>query len=103
MVDLNGDTFKDIVTCNSDNEAEIWINDGYGDFSITGQTIQCGAAVAIVIEDRNSDTCLDLAFTYDNESEVVYLNDCTGQFTQQPTPTPTPTNTETPTPTIPGG
>lgn len=99
--DLNGDTFKDIVTCNSDDEARIWINDGYGDFTVTSQIIQCGEATAIVVEDRSSDTCLDVVFAYVDESEMVYLNDCSGQFTQQPTPTPTPEETATPTPTTP--
>ena len=82
-------------------QARIWINDSSGDFSVTGQVIQCGNVKAMRVDDRNEDTYMDLVFFYENQGETVYINDCAGQFTEQPTPTPTPENTVTPTPTTP--
>jgi hypothetical protein len=55
--DLDGDTFKEIITCNTDGEVKVWLNDGYGNYSVSSQVIQAGNLTSITVEDRNEDTC----------------------------------------------
>jgi hypothetical protein len=101
--DLHGNTFKDIITYNPNGHTKIWINDGYSNFTVSSQDIVVSSVHSIQVEDRNQDSCKDLVFTKNDETEVVYYNDCYGYFTIAPTPTPTltpiPVNTSTPTPT----
>jgi hypothetical protein len=55
--DLDGDTFKEIITCNTDGEVKLWLNDGYGNYSVSSQVIQAGDLTSITVEDRNEDMC----------------------------------------------
>jgi hypothetical protein len=44
----------------------------------------------IKMEDRNADGCLDIVIIAITGDEIVYRNDCSGNFTEmEPTPTPT--------------
>ncbi len=96
--DLNGDGFPEVVTGSPSGENEIWENDGQGGFSDSGQAIDTVCNAQILIEDINEDGCPDIVMS-GMDCEVVFYNDCTGNFDEEPPPTPTPTPEYTPQPT----
>lgn len=86
LVDLNGDTYLDILATASNNDMIAWYpNDGNGNFNIAGEqiisnTIDGASGVAVGTIDNGSS--IDIAVTAYFGNEVVWFsNDGTGNFT----------------------
>lgn len=84
FVDVDNDGDLDIVEAAVNNAGTIvWLNDGKGVFSDSGQKLSPGSNVRKVeAADLNGDKYPDLVFALysDTEPNVVYLNDGTGKF-----------------------
>ena len=88
--DLDGDGDLDAVTANYDffdRKNYIWLNDGRGNFSGSGQSL-AGLGEAVSLGDVDNDGDLDLVFGQDalnsGSSTQIWLNDGRGSFTQGP-------------------
>ena len=89
--DVDGDGDIDAVIANLhstdlDNVAyqpnEVWINDGKGNFSNSGQTLGIGGSVVKLV-DIDCDNDLDAVFQLQsNNSFIIWKNDGNGNFTQ---------------------
>jgi len=63
----------------SDKQGHIWLNDGQGYFSDTGQRLNYSARHAIALGDVNGDENVDVVVGKLNEA-VVWFNDGNGQL-----------------------
>jgi hypothetical protein len=79
--DLDGDGDLDAVFSNMDVASEVWMNDGLGRFTNSGQFLG-GYAHGVGIGDLDGDGDPDLLFAQatSSYSSRVYLNDGTGRF-----------------------
>lgn len=100
FVDLNGDTFEDIVVCSYINDKVVWFaNDagGGGNFG-TEQTISTSVdgASGLAVGAINAGATIDIAVSaYDGNTIVWFSNDGTGTFTGSNTIDNTLTNPDT--------
>lgn len=81
--DLDGDGDVDLFISRSNGQpSEVWINDGSGNFSNSGQAIGTYNSSHIALGDLDGDGDLD-AFeaNYGNQANRIWLNDGSGNFT----------------------
>lgn len=82
--DLDGDGDLDAFVGNGDtNVAEpnsVWINDGTGFFTDSGQRLGNSASIGVALGDLDGDGDLD-AFVADVQNSIVWMNDGAGGFT----------------------
>ena len=83
--DINGDRALDIVAVSYHGNDRIYLNDGYGGFSLERSIMfgtVTGASFAVALVDLNNDGALDLAMgNYAPHLSAVYLNDLTAGIT----------------------
>ncbi|WP_299016960.1 VCBS repeat-containing protein [uncultured Photobacterium sp.] len=86
--DVNGDGFLDIVQANAYNEPNyIFLNDGTGKFTDSGQRLGKNHTTSIALGDMNGDGHLDIVagnsarFSDDGNVNYIYFNDGRGNFT----------------------
>ncbi len=85
LVDTDGDGDLDIVAANSDEVLEerrpnrIYLNDGAGGFSDSGQRLGSNVSTTVATGDLNGDGLIDLVFANAGDDRV-YLNDGQGNF-----------------------
>ena len=77
-VDADGDI--DAFVCYGGGGSGLWLNDGKGRLSASGQDFGSGTAVAL--GDLDGDGHLDIFLT-EEESGRIWLNDGSGKFTSQ--------------------
>jgi hypothetical protein len=85
MVDVNGDTFPDVVLGNDGQQDRVFFNNGFGTFTdVTLGRMPWGEADAtqqILMVDVNKDGHLDMVAVRTNGNRMrLYLNDTTGAF-----------------------
>jgi hypothetical protein len=76
--DLNGNGFLDAVVGNRGAD-EVWLNDGTGLFSDSGQRLGRGLTQAVFLADLNGNGRLDLV-TAGERNARIWLNDGSGRF-----------------------
>lgn len=86
LADLNGDTYLDIVAGNTNAQPNlIWLNDGSGLFSDSGQRLGSNETSSIAVADIDGDGDLDIiegnGDNVTNQANRVWLNDGNGFFT----------------------
>ncbi len=91
--DVDGDGDLDLVTGNvseyspsgsigSDASNRVYLNDGNGAFTDSGQMLGWGSTVSVVLGDVDGDGDIDLVEGNHAQSSRVYLNDGKGTFTE---------------------
>ena len=81
--DLTGDTRKEVITATESGENIIWIKDAEGLYVDTNQNVYTWGTQSIKAIDINMDGCMDLIITDGYDQNVVFMNDCNGNFTLQ--------------------
>jgi uncharacterized protein (TIGR02145 family) len=84
--DIDGDGDLDAVVANgsynSDQDVEIWINDGNGNFTLSTQTLNHGKNMGVSLADLNGDGSLDIFLCVGfGGPNKVFFNDGHGKFT----------------------
>ena len=82
--DFDGDGDHDILAVSYGSEqppTQLWLNDGFGQFSLSSQVFPAADARAIEAGDLDADGDLDLFFGSGVESGRIWLNDGSGVFT----------------------
>ena len=80
VADLNGDTFPDIFETVQNDADRVWINDGMGSFSDSGQNLSVGPGFAVALGDLDNDNDLDAFIAQDGMPNQIWLNDGDGNF-----------------------
>ncbi len=82
-VDQDGDIDVVEVNCCSPQNAQpqLWLNDGNGNFTMSGQVLSNDHARDVLLQDLNGDSYPDLIFANILDPSPVYLNDGNGNFT----------------------
>jgi hypothetical protein len=83
MADFNGDGKKEIVTVTITGENLIWKKNEEGLFVDSGQNVWTYGTESLDIIDINDDDCLDITVTDQYGYQVVFINDCLGNFSVQ--------------------
>jgi len=79
--DLNGDKSLDIFIT-EEKSNEVWLNDGKGVFSTSGQSLASPESSSVALGDLDSDGDLDAFVTnWNGNPDQVFLNDGNGIFT----------------------
>lgn len=84
VADLDGDTFPDIYEANRNQADRIWINDGSGSFSDSGQVLNSMASFSVALADVEMDGDLDALVAIDGAANQLWLNDGSGSFSASP-------------------
>ena len=82
--DLDGDGDLDAMVANSDIHwapNTVWMNDGSGTFTDSGQALGQGDSYAVALGDLDGDGDLDAFVTNTGQQNTVWINDGTGLFT----------------------
>lgn len=84
LADVNGDGFIDAVIANGGNSNtanKLWLNDGAGNFSDSGQTLGFDWSKDVAVGDVNGDERVDIVIGNINSSNLLlWLNDGNGNF-----------------------
>ncbi|MCX7422871.1 MAG: SUMF1/EgtB/PvdO family nonheme iron enzyme [Planctomycetia bacterium] len=80
LADVDGDKDLDVVVSNFKGSAEIWINDGAGQF-VNRQSISRTMNTGVALGDLDGDGDADLVMTCFGGDNRVWLNDGQGHFT----------------------
>ncbi|MBL9152511.1 MAG: DUF11 domain-containing protein, partial [Verrucomicrobiales bacterium] len=78
--DVDGDGDLDLVEGNRDQANRVWLNDGAGSFTDSGQTIGNHATFSVALGDVDGDGDLDLVEGNRNQANRVWLNNGFGTF-----------------------
>lgn len=78
--DLNGDGYLDAFVTNNGAGNTVWINDGTGSFTDTGQSLGTAKSLTVELGDLNGDGDLDAFIGNDDGPNAVWLGDGRGQF-----------------------
>ncbi len=91
LADLNGDGFLDAVIAHDETGSDgyqavrVWINDGGGQFTSTGQAFGIPKSDLVVLGDVNRDGNVDAVImasaSFSESTPQVWLNDGSGRFT----------------------
>jgi hypothetical protein len=88
--DLDGDGDLDIFAANGAIPApnKVFLNDGFGQFSDSGQLLGDGRSEGLIMGDIDGDHDLDVIVSNDNDQHdnVIWLNDGQGNFTNSLSP-----------------
>ena len=79
--DMDGDL--DVVTANTESAAEIWLNDGTGVFTDSGQRLERSAMVEVA--DLDADGALDIITSLWGGPLRIWWNDGSGGFSERQT------------------
>ncbi|MBB5353160.1 hypothetical protein HNR46_003414 [Haloferula luteola] len=79
-LDHDGDLDAVVPANDSNQPCEVWLNDGHGLFSNSGQILGMQYTQGCALIDVNHDTHLDLALA-NNGANTLWMNDGTGVFT----------------------
>lgn len=79
--DLDGDGDLDFFTCGDVIACAVWLNDGNGYFTDTGEVLGYSDVWALDLGDLDGDGDLDVFLATSNGSDGVWFNDGTGHFT----------------------
>ena len=80
VADLNGDTFPDIFEANRGEEDRVWLNNGSGSFTDSGQLLTSMQSFAVALADVEMDGDLDALVAIDGSPNQLWLNDGAGNF-----------------------
>jgi hypothetical protein len=80
--DLDGDNDLDIFFANYQQPNQVWLNDGNGTFSDSGERISTLESRGVALADVDGDNDLDAVVVNCGPSDQVYLNDGSGGFNQ---------------------
>lgn len=83
LADLDGDGDLDVVQVFSDQNAEVLLNDGAGNFTSSGQTDIAAFGWRLDAGDLDNDGDIDIVSTWQLGDEALWINDGTGHFTIQ--------------------
>jgi hypothetical protein len=80
--DVDGDGDLDMVIANYCQGDRVYLNDGSGNYTDSGQTLDPSSSVSVALGDVDGDGDLDMVVANDNsEANTVWLNDGAGTFT----------------------
>ncbi len=77
IADVNGDTYLDAVVANGNSSfqpSKIWLNDGAGNFSDSGQNLDGSWNYGLVVGDLDGDTDLDILLTSWTVTGTLWIN-----------------------------
>jgi len=80
VADLNGDTFPDIFEANRNQQDRVWLNNGSGSFTDTGQLLASMQSFAVALGDVEMDGDLDALVAIDGGPNQLWLNDGSANF-----------------------
>ena len=81
VFDVDGDLDPDIYLGGTNEDDKLWINDGSGVFTVSGQVVGTGSTRAVVAADFNGDTYVDIFCANDTGGNRLWLNDVNGTLT----------------------
>ena len=81
--DLAGDARKEVVTATVTGENIIWVKNADGQYVDSNQNVYTWGIQSIKTIDINLDGCMDLVVTDGHDQDIVFINDCNGNFTLQ--------------------
>lgn len=81
LADLDGDDDLDAFIVSIGEANRVWLNDGTGVFSDTGQMLGSQSTTSAVAADFDGDGDLDVACGNHNQSNALWINDGSGNFT----------------------
>ena len=84
LADMDLDSDLDIFITDYNGPSKLWLNDGTGHFTNSGQSFgNTPRAHGVALEDFNGDGAPDIFLVYHDHPSEVYFNDGTGQFNSQ--------------------
>ena len=81
LADLDGDGDLDLVFADDDDGDTVWLNDGAGTFTDTGQSLGLANSHAVKLGDLDGDGDWDMVLGDHVGSNSMWLNDGSGTFT----------------------
>ncbi|MEM7394861.1 MAG: DUF11 domain-containing protein, partial [Verrucomicrobiota bacterium] len=81
--DLDGDGDLDAVTVSFGDGSRVWLNDGAGFFSDSGQWLESATGREVELGDFDGDFDLDIYVRAHREPDRIWLNDGHGQFSDR--------------------
>lgn len=81
LVDIDGDSDLDAYVCYQDGPDRLWLNDGFGTFSLSPQVLDASLGAAAEFGLFNGDSYPDLFLVRNNNDNRVWFNDVNGMLT----------------------
>ena len=84
LKDFDNDGDNDALVANQEAPSSLWVNDGFGNFTISNNSFETKPTFDVATEDFDNDGDLDLVFANWNDFNTLWLNDGSGNFIKSP-------------------